>query len=44
MLAAPLTIIGVVFGLLITHQTINLMSLIGLMVLVGTLHGGATQL
>jgi HAE1 family hydrophobic/amphiphilic exporter-1 len=41
MLAAPLAIIGVVFGLLITHQTINLMSLIGLMVLVGIVDNDA---
>ncbi|MGH7454869.1 MAG: efflux RND transporter permease subunit, partial [bacterium] len=41
MLAAPLAIIGVVFGLLVTHQTINLMSLIGLMVLVGVVDNDA---
>jgi HAE1 family hydrophobic/amphiphilic exporter-1 len=41
MLAAPLATIGVVFGLLITHQTINLMSLIGLMVLVGIVDNDA---
>jgi len=41
MLAAPLAIIGVVFGLLVTHQTINLMSLIGLMVLVGIVDNDA---
>jgi HAE1 family hydrophobic/amphiphilic exporter-1 len=41
MLAAPLAIIGVVFGLLITHQTLNLMSLIGLMVLVGIVDNDA---
>ncbi len=41
MLAAPLAIIGVVFGLLVTGQTINLMSLIGLMVLVGIVDNDA---
>ncbi len=41
MLSAPLAIIGVVFGLLVTHQTINLMSLIGLMVLVGIVDNDA---
>ncbi len=41
MLSAPLAVIGVVFGLLITHQTINLMSLIGLMVLVGIVDNDA---
>jgi HAE1 family hydrophobic/amphiphilic exporter-1 len=41
MLAAPLAIIGVIFGLLVTHQTINLMSLIGLIVLVGIVDNDA---
>ncbi len=41
MLSAPLAIIGVVFGLLVTGQTINLMSLIGLMVLVGIVDNDA---
>ncbi|MGH9877483.1 MAG: efflux RND transporter permease subunit [Nitrososphaerales archaeon] len=41
MLAAPFVIIGIVFGLLVTHQTINLMSLIGLMVLVGVVDNDA---
>ncbi len=41
MLSAPLAIIGVVFGLLITGQTLNLMSLIGLMVLVGIVDNDA---
>lgn len=41
MLTAPLAIIGVVFGLLITGQTLNLMSLIGLMVLVGIVDNDA---
>lgn len=41
MLSAPLAIIGVVFGLFVTHQTINLMSLIGLIVLVGIVDNDA---
>jgi HAE1 family hydrophobic/amphiphilic exporter-1 len=39
--STPLAIIGVVFGLLVTQQTINLMSLIGLMVLAGIVDNDA---
>lgn len=41
MFSAPLAIIGAVLGLLITGNTINLMSLIGLMVLVGIVDNDA---
>lgn len=41
MLSAPLSLIGVVIGLLMTGQTFNLMSLIGVMVLVGIVDNDA---